>query len=184
MDSSNINFYGEFTSVHDVEVMGALVGTKDLIGAVLRVHFILEEFLNLWCSKVTGCEDFFNLKHFVGFGLKLAISEKLGLPSELVDVFRLFNKIRNNFAHEGKPVISDDQLNSIRYAIDRIAVDKTKNLKGVAFHGHEFYWDTPNVSSIDRLILNYFTFNGKLREVFVKEFKSRNIPLPYSSDIK
>lgn len=180
---------GDIAGAYDLDTIIALINTKDLIGAVLRIHFCLEEFLNIWCDKITICEDFFNLGRgkYIGFDMKLAISKKLGLPSDLAEVFMLFNRVRNKFAHKTNVVITDDELNSIRYAIDRITTYGSTMIPKMddpswegELDGRKVSWNMPNATVIDRLIFIYFTFSMKVISSFDKELSEKGIPFSYS----
>lgn len=179
---------GDISAAYNLETIFALIETKDLLGAVLRVHFCLEEFLNIWCDKITGCDDFFDLGKgkYIMFDMKLSISKKLGLPSELAEVFTLFNRIRNKFAHKTNISITDDELNNIRYAIDRIRTYGSPmpkmddpSWRGL-FDNREVHLNMLNVSVIDRLLMIYFTFSMKAISVFNKELSDRGIPFSFS----
>lgn len=169
--------YEDLAAAYELENMQALMSTKDLLGAMLRIHFILEAFLDIWCNKITNCEDFFDLKRFTSFDTKLQISKKLGLPSELAVVFKLFNKIRNKFAHKPNYVICSNDLDNIHQAINQINTrDNHSKFKMIAFNGREIRWDTPDIPIIDSLLLNYFALSQKVNDVFANEFSKRNIP--------
>lgn len=168
---------GDTTAVFDQETLHALLRTKDTIGAVLRMHFTLEKLLDLWCNKITDCEDFFDLGTNVGFGLKLKISKKLGLPDDLVAVFQLFNKLRNAFAHKPNHVISDDELNNISHAVKRIHTTDLKEFKAV-YQGDELLV-SQNTSNLQDLILIQALFAMKAIEVFGKEFEKKEIPFSF-----
>ncbi len=169
--------YKDLSAAYDLENMKALMGTEDLLGAMLRIHFILEAFLDIWCNKITNCEDFFGLKRFTSFDNKLEISKKLGLPSELAVVFKLFNKLRNKFAHKPNYVICSNDLDNIHQAINQITThNDDSKFSMIAFNGREIRWDMPDIPTIDSLLLNYFAFSQKVNDVFTNEFSKRNIP--------
>lgn len=46
-DQQLVRVGGDVLGAFDDEIITALANTEDLIGAVLRVHFCLEEFLNI-----------------------------------------------------------------------------------------------------------------------------------------
>lgn len=69
MNQGMVRIGGDVLGAFDDEVITALANTQDLIGAVLRVHFCLEECLNIWCNKVTDNKDFFDFG-FIGFDKK------------------------------------------------------------------------------------------------------------------
>lgn len=183
---------GDFLEPFDLETISALLYTKDIIGAVLRIHFCFEEFLDLWCDKVTYCEDFFDFSKIkkvgrVSFRMKIAISQKLGLPSELVDVFKKFSDLRNDFAHEVNTKISDQQFDDIRHLIDKIPSYGERTIPKMnhpswkpQFDDRILFWSMPDISKTDKLLLIYFTFSMKLISIFTKEFAEKGIPFSYS----
>lgn len=176
---------GDLSKVFDLENLIGLTSTKDLIGVMLRIHFGLEAYLNLWCNKVAECEDFFDFNDNVSFLYKLRISEKLGLPSELVAVFLSFNRVRNNFAHKRKAIINDIILNDIRNEINKIpirispTIGKVEEASITTDDYKKFSWNTPDISSIQKLLLLYFSLNAKAITVFHDEFKEKGIEFSY-----
>lgn len=177
---------GDLAAAFNTETINALINTKDLIGAVLRIHFCLEEFLNVWCSKITQCENFFDFNDRVSFEMKLAIAKKLGLSNELHAIFKVINKIRNKFAHKTNVEISDQELNDIRHAINRIPSYGSEPIPAIGspecvgnIDGREISWDMENVTVFDRLTLIYFIFSMKCLSVFNKEFTDRNIEFSF-----
>ena len=181
---------GDFSEPFDLETIKALLETKDTIGAVLRIHFCFERFLDLWCNKITNCEDFFNFgkgNSRATFSMKIAISVKLGLPIELAAVLRKFNSIRNTFAHQTNIKISNQNFNDIRHLIDQIPSHGERSFpkmddpswKG-EFDGRIIFWSMPNISETDKLLLIYFTFSMKATNIFVKEFVEKKIIHSYS----
>ncbi|WP_445115668.1 hypothetical protein [Acinetobacter sp. WZC-1] len=173
---------GDLAAAYNTGTINALINTKDLIGAVLRIHFCLEEFLNVWCSKITKCENFFDFNDRVSFEMKLAIAKKLGLPIELQAVFKIINRIRNKFAHNTNMEISDQELDDIRHAINRIPSYGSETIPTIGtpdcvglIGNREISWDMENVNVFDRLTLIYFIFSMKCLSVFNKEFTDRSI---------
>lgn len=176
---------GDLKNAYNDQIIFELIRTSDLIGAILRLHFCLEEFLNVWCNKVTGVDDFFDIG-FIGFDKKISIAQKLGLPDELAAVFKLFNKRRNDFAHDANSTITVDQLNDLRYKIDNIEtfakpVPKCNdnNFMGLNFDGREISWDSEGVTPKDRLVILYLVFALKLINRFDVAFKEKGIPFTY-----
>ncbi len=178
---------GDFIEPYDLETIKSLLVTEDIIGAVLRIHFCFERFLDLWCNKITNCEDFFDFGR-ITFSMKIEISKKLGLPIELAAVFKKFNTIRNNFAHKTNITITDQQLNDIRHSIDQIP-SRSGNMpfpkmddpswKG-QFDERVIFWNMPNISKIDKLLIIYFTFSMKTTSIFISEFAEKGITHSYS----
>lgn len=171
---------GDLSKAFDQKTMKALVSTPDLIGAVLRVHFCLEELLNLWCEKITSVQDFFDIG-FIGFEKKLLIAEKLGFPEQLSVIFRKFNKIRNMFAHDSNTELSIQMLDDIRHLIDRVEtysdtpLPKTSELRMFGDQGVKYDWSSKNVDIKDRLVFIYFIFSLTLVHRYQYEFIQRNI---------
>jgi hypothetical protein len=50
---------GDFDRVFDPEDYLTMVNALDEATVVLRAHLVLEEFLNIWASRVTATEDLF-----------------------------------------------------------------------------------------------------------------------------
>lgn len=181
---------GDFSQPYDLETIRALLYTKDTIGSVLRIHFCFERFLDLWCNKITGCDDFFNFGRgydAADFKMKVGISKQLGLPSELVTVFNKFNKIRNGFAHNRNTKISDEELNNIRLLVDKILSYGDSPIPKMddpswsgKFDDRTISWNMQNISTVDKLLLIYFTFSLKTTGIFVREFTDRQIPFSHS----
>lgn len=176
---------GDLSPIYDKETIKALHTTKDLIGAILRIHFCLEGFLNLWCSKIAQCEDFFDFSNSTTFYIKLEISKKLGLPHELSVVFKKFNQMRNKFAHEANHIVSNDDLNSIRYAIDQIPVNisptilKVEDSFIVQADQPRVGWNTPNASTLHKLLLLFTSFHLKIIMIFAEEFTKKGISFSF-----
>lgn len=180
---------GDLTIAYSLETTNALANAKDLIGVILRIHFCLEDFLNVWCNKTTGCEDFFDFgkSDRCTYGMKVSIAEKLGLPCELAAVFKQLNSIRNKFSHNTNTTISDQDINDIRHAVDRITtygkdqLPKMNDPIWVSTVGERYIsWNMPNVSSIDRLILIYMAFRIKAINVYGKKLGEKGIPFCFS----
>lgn len=174
---------GDFSEVFDLENLTDLNNTDDLIGAVLRIHFAIESLLKIWCSKIVGCEDFFDFDRTFSFSLKLKISQKLGLPSELADVFGKLNTIRNKFAHMIITTISDEELNEICDAIDGIPLGDsyaTWCVKDVVKtdQGHPT-WNTPNISITQKLLVIHLGLMTKVLIIFRDEFEKRGIEFSF-----
>lgn len=179
-DNSGNYIGGDAAAVFNSENRKALMDTQDLIGVVLRVHFSLEELLNIWCNKITNCDDFFDFDNSVSFALKLKIANKLGLPSDLSNFFKLFNTLRNKFAHRANYTISNSELNNLRYAVENIHVKDIKEVSKI-YLGDKLItsWDIPNITNIQKLILIHYTFDTKALKIFDKEFKKRGISFSY-----
>ena len=60
------------------------------------------------------------ISYLIGFDKKIKIAVKLGLPENLSIIFKLFNSIRNKYAHDTSAKITIEQLNDIRIKIDSL----------------------------------------------------------------
>ena len=185
-DQQLVRVGGDVLGAFDDEVITALANTQDLIGAVLRVHFCLEEFLNIWCNKVTNNKDFFDFG-FIGFDKKIKIAVKLGLPENLSVIFKLFNSIRNKYAHDTSAQITMEQLNDIRVKIDNLPnfgsqpIPKCDDPSFESLVGDKVLsWNGINISTKDRIVFLYFVFSMKILGSYVVEFQKRNIPFNYA----
>lgn len=112
-DSDNyVTVGGDFTTVFDAEDYMAMVNSLDEVSVILHAHLILEEFLNIWSSRLTNTTDIFD-GVFVPFKTKLVICKNLGLSSEYVEVFDKFNQVRNKFSHQRKFKLEQSLLKSL-----------------------------------------------------------------------
>ncbi|MGN2431451.1 hypothetical protein [Pseudomonas syringae] len=89
----------DFSRIFDPNDFLAMINIPDEAMCVLRGHLILEEFLNLWCSKLTNTEDLYS-GTFVPFKTKLVISKNLGMSGEIFIVADRINEVRNRFSTE------------------------------------------------------------------------------------
>lgn len=172
---------GDVLGAFDDEVLTALSNTEDLIGAVLRIHFCLEEFLNIWCNKITNNNDFFDFG-FIGFDKKIKISKKLGLPEDLSDIFHLFNGIRNKYAHATSAAITIAQLNDIKQRIDGLpnfglkAIPKCDDPEFQTPIGDKILsWNGTEMTTKDKIVFLYFVFSMKILGIYGNEFLRKGI---------
>jgi len=187
MTHSNMTTIGaDFAEVFDLNTMVALINSNDEIGAVLRIHFMLESLIELWCNKITKNEDFFNFKPRPNFSLKLEIAKKLELNAEIARFIKTFNNIRNGMAHKKENIISTNVIDSLRYALDSMPsygeelIPKIGDSNwSIQIDQRHFTWNSPNMSSIDRLMFLYFTFSMKAIDIFEKELTEKGIPIEY-----
>lgn len=186
MNQGMVRIGGDVLGAFDDEVITALANTQDLIGAVLRVHFCLEEFLNIWCNKVTDNKDFFDFG-FIGFDKKIKIAVKLGLPENLSIIFKLFNSIRNKYAHDTSAKITIEQLNDIRIKIDSLPnfgtqpIPKCNDPLFKTPVGDKILsWNGINISTKDRIVFLYFVFSMKILGAYVAELHKRGISFNYA----
>lgn len=184
---THINMNGTeagFSEVFDLDIVLALTKSNDEIGVVLRIHFILESFIELWCNKITKNEDFFEFRPRPNFSLKLEIAKKLGLNAEVVRFIKTFNKIRNGIAHKKRNAISKNNIDSLRQALDSmpsLASDVIAEMGdsewSVQIDQRRYDWKSSNMSNINRLIFLYFIFSIKAMDIFEKELAEKVISL-------
>lgn len=123
--NSLVSVGGDFGNVFDHEDYLAMINSPDEASVVLRAHLILEEFLNIWASKVSNTSDLFKGDSFVPFRVKLQIGKNLGLASEYVDVFEKFNSLRNKFSHQRKYKIEKSLISKLCDHVDQITSSPT-----------------------------------------------------------
>lgn len=111
---------GDFERVFDGEDYLAMLNSLDEVSVVLRAHLVLEEFLNIWCDRVTGANSLFG-KIFVPFKIKLAIAQNLGFATEYAKIFDKFNEIRNGYSHKRKYALQQETLNSIKNKVNALS---------------------------------------------------------------
>ena len=121
--SSHIGVGGDFANVLDHNDYLALINSTDTAGVVLRAHLILEDFLNIWCSKISGSEDLFK-GPFIGFRSKLSIAQNLGLDSKIFEVLDRFNKIRNSYSHNRKYTLEQSRLDALILFVDELPLSE------------------------------------------------------------
>lgn len=116
---THVRIGGDFAKVFDHEDYIAMINAVDESSVVLRAHLILEEFLNVWSSRLTTVEDLF-AGTYVPFKTKLCICRNLGLPAAYSDVLDKFNELRNRYSHRRKYVMDSHALESLRGKIDAL----------------------------------------------------------------
>lgn len=176
----------DFSNIFDVNSIITAMNTNDEIGAVLRIHFMLENFIELWCNKISKNEDFFNFRPRPSFSLKLEIAKKLGLNAEMARFIKTFNTIRNDMAHQKENFLSTDIFDSLRHALDSMPsygeklIPKIGNPKwSIEIEQQRFTWDSPNISNVHKLMFLYLTFSMKAIQIFTKELEEKGIPIEY-----
>ncbi|TCT11048.1 hypothetical protein [Paralcaligenes ureilyticus] len=110
---------GDFARVFDHEDYLIMFNSLDQVSVVLRAHMILEEFLNIWCSRTTGTEDLF-AGTFVPFKTKLIVARNLGLASEYEEILDKFNEFRNRYSHRRKYELEQSKLDSIKDKVNAL----------------------------------------------------------------
>jgi len=171
---------GDLSKAFDPKLMLSLIHSDDLIGVILRIHFSLEELLNLWCDKITKVDNFLDIG-FIGFDKKLLIAKKLGLPNELFLVFKQFNKIRNSFAHDHNQELDLQKLIDIKNNIDPIEtfiapvpkISEGSYVDGINKKKNK--WDDPDLSILKKFVYLYMVFSIKVIYRFKYEFSLKNL---------
>lgn len=115
-----VSLSGDFSTLFDIEDYQLMFKSPDEITIILRAHLILEEFLNLWCSKITNTKDLFS-GSVISFQVKLTIAKNLGLDAEYASVLERFNAIRNKFSHVRKHKITTRDIDSLRIQINSLS---------------------------------------------------------------
>ena len=113
---THVGVGGDFARVFDHEDYLIMFNSLDEASVVLRAHLILEEFLNIWCSRLTGTEDLF-AGTFVPFKTKLVVARNLGLSSQYDEILDKFNELRNRYSHRRKYAL---QLSSLVVLKDKV----------------------------------------------------------------
>lgn len=174
----------DFLEVFDLDIAVALMESNDEIGVVLRIHFILESFIELWCNKITKNENFFDFSPRPNFSLKLEIAKKLGLNAEVAQFIKTFNSIRNGIAHKKENAISKSNIDSLRHALDSmplfdndVIAEMGDSKWSVQIDQRRYDWKSSDMSNINRLIFLYFTFSIKAMDIFDKELAEKVISI-------
>lgn len=97
------------------ELYKVLEGNDDL-GVVIRSHIIVEQSLNLLIeSKMKNVESYRKLQLEFSQLVKLAVA--LGLTKDLEPILNSLGKLRNTFAHQLKPCITQSDANNLYGAL-------------------------------------------------------------------
>jgi len=123
VSSQYVGVGGDFGRVFDPEDYLTMVNALDEATVVLRAHLVLEEFLNIWASRVTATEDLFE-GIFVQFKAKLVICKNLGFDPALAEVLNRVNEIRNRYSHRRKYKIEENALTSLRDQVNSLQSDQ------------------------------------------------------------
>jgi len=116
---THVGVGGDFARVFDHEDYLIMFNSLDEVSVVLRAHVILEEFLNIWCSRNTSTDDLF-AGTFVPFKTKLVVARNLGLSPEYEDILDKFNEVRNRYSHKRKYALEQSKLNSIKDKVNAL----------------------------------------------------------------
>lgn len=119
----HVSIGGDFARVFDPEDYLAMVNSLDEATVVLRAHLVLEDFLNIWASRVTSTEDLFG-GIFVPFKTKLFICKNLGFDDRFASALNKINEIRNRYSHKRKYKIEDSGMASLRDAVDALPAEQ------------------------------------------------------------
>lgn len=172
---------GDLAKIFDANLLIILVTSTDPIGVVLRIHFCIEAFLDLWCKKITNTEDFFDFG-FIGFDKKLSIAKKLGFPEDVACAFKRINKIRNKFAHDIDAQIQLNELNELRREIDIIETFNVESFKisemKIESKNILIKWNE-DLSAIKKIVLLYSTLSLKLFLRYRYEFEIKGVEFKY-----
>ncbi|CAD7387437.1 hypothetical protein [Xanthomonas arboricola] len=109
---------GDFIRIFDQETFLSMLNSRDEVAVVLKFHLIMEEFINIWCAKITGSDDLFFGLDFVPFKTKVQIAKNLGLSADLVRALDKLNWIRNRYSHKLKFQADAKELESLAALID------------------------------------------------------------------
>lgn len=133
----------------------------DDMGTTLRLHLLCERMVEAWICACSNCSELFGSeqnKVLIECSAKIAMAGNLGIPPALVKALKIFNSLRNDFAH--KPTIqnvSDSRIQSLR---DTLLLH---------FNQH------PQIPSLDESEVGIFDEDGKLTEkVTLKSDSSKN----------
>lgn len=118
--STLVSVGGDFARVFDHEDYLSMINALDEASVVLRAHMILEEFLNIWCSRLTKTDDLF-AGTFVPFKTKLVVARNLGLAKEYDDILEKFNEIRNRYSHRRKYALEASMLEALRIKVNGLS---------------------------------------------------------------
>ena len=182
--SQYVGVGGDFGRVFDPEDYLIMVNALDEATVVLRIHLVLEEFLNIWSSRVTKTADLFD-GTFVPFKTKLTICQNLGFNAAFATVIDKVNDIRNRYSHRRKYQIEENALISLRDKItalpsvqELLPCEKFEiYLDGVDQMGQRkqlsYSWQTADTKK--RLAIIQVILVLKLVQWMQKEFNSRGI---------
>ena len=116
---THVGVGGDFARVFDHEDYLIMFNSLDEASVVLRAHLILEEFLNIWCSRVTGTEDLFE-GTFVAFKTKLVVARNLGFSAQYDEILDKFNEVRNRYSHRRKYALEQSALAALKDKINAL----------------------------------------------------------------
>lgn len=174
----------DFSRIFDPNDFLAMINIPDEAMCVLRAHLILEEFLNLWCSKLTNTEDLYS-GTFVPFKTKLVISKNLGMSGEIFIVADRINEVRNRFSHRKGHTLEKSTIDALRIKVDDLEVNvsmlKCNDFKlfisGKDQHGAaaEFTHTWEKSGNRIRFLIVFLSFMLKFTHWIMGEFGKRGI---------
>ncbi len=182
--SQYVGVGGDFARVFDPEDYLTMVNALDEATVVLRIHLLLEEFLNIWSAKVTKTDDLFE-GTFVPFKTKLTICQNLGFHASFAAVIDRINDIRNRYSHRRKYKIEENALLSLRDKVTALPSEQELlpcekfeiYLDGVDQSGQRkqisYGWQTADTKK--RLAIIQVVLVLKLVQWMQKEFSNRDI---------
>lgn len=97
---------------HNARFLTLIATDHDVIGRVLRVHLVVENFLNNFLPSFFGIEDFEDLRLSFAQKAKMLPAGKSSASFVRPGIIQL-NKVRNKFGHELNHVIQFGEINSI-----------------------------------------------------------------------
>ena len=119
---THVGVGGDFARVFDHEDYLIMFNSLDEASVVLRAHLILEEFLNIWCSRLTGTDDLF-AGTFVPFKTKLVVARNLGLSAQYEEIIDKFNEVRNRYSHRRKYALEQSALGALKDKVNALHSD-------------------------------------------------------------
>ncbi|MGR3978733.1 hypothetical protein FW754_13940 [Acinetobacter sp. 1207_04] len=190
--SKHVPIGGDFAKVFTSDDYIALVNSTDTSGVVLRAHLILEDFINIWCSKITGTEDLFD-GPFIGFKTKLNIAKNLGLDQQLYNILDKFNAIRNKYSHRRQYKLEQSAFDSLVALVNSLpskgrflpceelsitigGIDRETNERVVK----EFLWNDADLNK--RIVILFVQLTMKFLLWMQSEFDSKAIAYELISD--
>lgn len=118
---------GDFAEIFDQATLLSMLNSHDEAAVALKFHLIMEEFINIWCSKRTYTDDLFAGIDFVPFKTKLAIARNLGLEIGISKALDKLNTARNRYSHRLKYNMAANDVESLSALIDNAAPEHPVN---------------------------------------------------------
>lgn len=158
----HVSVGGDFTNVFDSETFLTMLNSRDEAAVALKFHLIMEEFINIWCAKITGLDDLFHGLDFVAFKTKLQIAKNLGLSVDVVRALEKLNWIRNRYSHRLKFQVGTADIESLAALIDNCVPDAMVNKCS------EFYVESSGVDQSGlRVSKNHNWSAGSAKKIFI-----------------